>query len=61
MDRRIARTKSILESFSEARSATRCKVFHIRHWARKPVEADELADLMDEAADPESETEEGTF
>jgi plasmid stabilization system protein ParE len=25
------------------------RVFHVRHWARKPVETDELSDLMDEA------------
>jgi plasmid stabilization system protein ParE len=24
------------------------QVFHVRHWARKPAEADELEDLMDE-------------
>jgi plasmid stabilization system protein ParE len=24
------------------------RVFHIRHWAMKPAEVDELADLMDE-------------
>jgi plasmid stabilization system protein ParE len=24
------------------------RIVHVRHWARKPVEADELADLMDE-------------
>ena len=27
------------------------RIFHVRHWARKPVEADELADLMDETID----------
>jgi plasmid stabilization system protein ParE len=25
------------------------RVFHVRHWAMKPAEADELGDLMDEA------------
>ncbi len=26
-------------------------VFHVRHWARKPVVADELQDLIDEMED----------
>jgi plasmid stabilization system protein ParE len=26
-------------------------VFHVRHWAMKPAEADELGDLMDEASE----------
>jgi len=29
------------------------RIYHVRHWARKPVEADELADLMDETIDSE--------
>ena len=33
------------------------QVFHVRHWARKPLDADELQDLMDEMG---SETEENT-
>ena len=36
--------------------AGRVRVFHIRHWARKPVEADELEDLMDEGLVLESDT-----
>ena len=36
------------------------RVFHIRHWAMKPVESDELGDLMDETAEPGSKDEEGT-
>ena len=24
------------------------RVFHVRHWARKPVETDELEDLIDQ-------------
>jgi plasmid stabilization system protein ParE len=36
------------------------RVFHIRHWAMKPVESDELEDLMDETAEPGSEPEEST-
>jgi len=31
------------------------RIFHIRHWARKPIEADELSDLMDESIDSEFE------
>lgn len=31
------------------------RILHVRHWARKPVEADELADLMDETMDSEIE------
>lgn len=31
------------------------RIFHVRHWARKPVEADELADLMDDTIDSEIE------
>ena len=27
------------------------RVFHVRHWAMKPAEADELQDLMDESND----------
>jgi len=29
------------------------RVFHVRHWARRPVETDELADLMDETMEPD--------
>ena len=28
------------------------RVFHVRHWAMKPIEADELEDLLDETTDP---------
>jgi plasmid stabilization system protein ParE len=31
------------------------RILHVRHWARKPVEADELSDLMDEAVGIENE------
>jgi plasmid stabilization system protein ParE len=31
------------------------RVFHVRHWARKPVEVDELGDLMEEAMDLEDD------
>jgi plasmid stabilization system protein ParE len=34
------------------------RVFHVRHWAMKPIEVDELEDLMDETVDAESGTEE---
>jgi hypothetical protein len=27
------------------------RVFHVRHWARKHINADELQELMDDAAD----------
>ncbi len=27
------------------------QVFHVHHWAMKPLEADELQDLMDESSD----------
>ena len=33
------------------------RVFHVRHWAMKPIETDELEDLMDETTDPGSEPE----
>jgi plasmid stabilization system protein ParE len=33
------------------------RVLHVRHWAMKPIEIDELEDLMDETADHESESE----
>jgi hypothetical protein len=33
---------------------------HARHWAMKPIEADELEDLMDEAASAGREPEEST-
>lgn len=31
------------------------RVLHVRHWARKPVETDELADLMDDNMEREDE------
>ena len=31
----------------QAESTGSVRVFHIRHWARKPVDADELEDLME--------------
>jgi hypothetical protein len=42
--------------FSIQAEDERVIVFHVRHWARKPVEADELEDLMDEGVDRESGT-----
>jgi hypothetical protein len=36
------------------------QVFHIRHWARKPIETDELEDLMDETSDSEGESDESS-
>ena len=33
------------------------RVFHVRHWAMRPVEANELEDLMDESADSRRESE----
>ena len=42
--------------FSTQAEDERVIVFHVRHWARKPVEADELEDLMDEGVDLESGT-----
>ena len=33
------------------------RVFHVRHWAMKPVETDELEDLMDESTDSRSDPE----
>jgi len=31
------------------------RVFHIRHWAMKPIEADELAELMSESYGDEAD------
>lgn len=31
------------------------RVFHVRHWARKPAEADELAELMEESLESEDD------
>jgi plasmid stabilization system protein ParE len=28
------------------------RVFHVRHWARRPADTDELDDLMDDSAEP---------
>jgi plasmid stabilization system protein ParE len=33
-------------------------VFHVRHWARKPVESDELEDLMDDQEENAEESQE---
>jgi plasmid stabilization system protein ParE len=34
-------------------------VFHVRHWARKPVEMDELEELMEEIADSTDDVDKG--
>jgi len=43
--------------FSIHEESETVRVFHVRHWAMKPVETDELEDLMDESIDPRSEPE----
>jgi hypothetical protein len=30
------------------------RIFHVRDWARKPVDADELQDLMDEVGEEDA-------
>jgi plasmid stabilization system protein ParE len=35
--------------FAIDRESGTVRVFHVRHWARKPVETDELEDLMEES------------
>ena len=46
--------------FSIYEPAKRVRVVHVRHWALKPLESDELEDLMDEAAQPGDETDQST-
>lgn len=43
--------------FSIHEESEMVRVFHVRHWAMKPVETDELQDLMDESTDSRSEPE----
>jgi plasmid stabilization system protein ParE len=37
--------------FAIHRETETVRVFHVRHWARKPADADEMKDLMDSAED----------
>lgn len=37
--------------FAVHRESETVRVFHIRHWARRPVEVDELEELTEEASD----------
>jgi plasmid stabilization system protein ParE len=43
--------------FSIHNESETVRVFHVRHWAKRPVEADELEDLMDQSADSRGEPE----
>jgi len=43
--------------FSIHNESETARVFHVRHWAMKPVEADELEDLMNETMDSDGEIE----
>jgi plasmid stabilization system protein ParE len=38
---------------NETSSAGRVRVFHVRHWARKPLNEDELQELIDDLEDEE--------
>lgn len=41
--------------FAIHEEAETVRILHVRHWARNPVEADELSDLTDEAVGVENE------
>jgi hypothetical protein len=47
--KRNRRYKIYFDIQAEAKTV---RVFHVRHWAVRPIETDELEDLMDETADP---------
>ena len=47
------RTRRYKVYFAVQHESGTVRVFHVRHWAMKPVEADELEDLMDESSEAE--------
>ena len=49
------RNRTYKVSYSIHEETQTVRVFHIRHWARKGLRADELQDLMDESADQEED------
>lgn len=41
--------------FAVHRETETVRIFHVRHWARRPVEGDELGDLLEESMEPEDD------